>query len=199
MRKKGLWLTFILASLAVLAGDAVGCGLRGGCGRARIGHCGRVLAPCCPQPSFTDKFHARVARLTYDQVKALVDNNNKSQLSTELLVCLIWKESGFDPNVPSSASTATGLMQLTVAAVDDVNANTPAGIHFQHSEMTNPEKNIQCGTYYLTILIKRHGTIKAGLEHFGTGAGYADNILKCEQCIQSAPAILQPCLGAIHP
>jgi soluble lytic murein transglycosylase-like protein len=138
-------------------------------------------------------------KLTYAKVKKLVEDNNKSGVSTELLICLIWKETNFDADLKNSKSTATGLMQVTVAAVADVNANTPKGIHFEHSDMKDPAKNIQCGSYYLGLRIKRmKDNIAAGLNGFGTGPGYADDILKCETCLQKAPPDPQKCLDAIH-
>ena len=42
-------------------------------------------------------------------------------------------------------------MQMTQGAVTMVNHNTPKGVHYEHSEMKDPEKNIQCETYYLDI------------------------------------------------
>jgi len=117
-----------------------------------------------------------------------------------LLLCLIWKESGFDPKDKSSKSTATGLMQMTRGAVEQVNKSTPKGVHFTHSEMTNPDKNIQCGTYYLKIRTEwAGGNVTKGLEGFGTGAGYAANILTCEACAQNPKNNMEDCLKAIHP
>ncbi|MFZ6750090.1 transglycosylase SLT domain-containing protein [Undibacterium sp. Ren11W] len=143
---------------------------------------------------FTDK------ALTYERIVELVgSNNNCTAVSTELLTALIWKESGFKPAAINSGSSATGLMQVTKDAVDDVNANTPSGTHFSHSDMTDAEKNIQCGSYYLGLRIKRAGNVvKQGLEDYGTGAGYATNILACEKCLKGNPANPQLCLNAIH-
>src|SRR5207249_635405 len=109
----------------------------------------RVIARGCEEVA--------MAVLSYADVRKLVDGNNKSTLSTDLLVCLIWKESGFDPQDRNRRSSATGLMQMTNGAVQDVNRNTPKGVHFEHSEMTDPAKNIQCGTYYLQMRIDRAG------------------------------------------
>ncbi len=137
--------------------------------------------------------------LTFAQVEKYILSNNNSSLSKEFLLCLIWKESGFDPKTKNSSSSATGLMQMTKGAVTEVNKNTPKGVHFNHSEMTDPEKNIACGTYYLTIRIKwAKGNIKKGVEGFGTGAGYADKILDCETCLQKQPAEPNDCLFTIH-
>lgn len=140
-----------------------------------------------------------MARMTYDEVTALVAANNKStSFSNQLVVAICWKESSFDPSAHSSGSTATGLMQMTTGAVTDVNSNTPRGVHFEHSEMTQGAKCIQCATYYLEILKGRFATVKSALEHYGTGAGYADNLLICETCLQSNPAGHDACLAAIH-
>lgn len=140
--------------------------------------------------------------LQYDEVVKLVAANNKSKnaaVTTELLVSLIWKESGFRSDANPGSSTATGLMQMTVAAVDDVNKNTPPGEHFEHAEMTDPAKNIQCGTYYLDLRIKRAGgKLKEGLEGYGTGSGYADNIIECAACLKKAANDPQDCLDKIH-
>jgi len=95
-------------------------------------------------------------------------------------------------------------MQITKGAVSDVNNNTPKGTHYDHGELTDPAKNIQCGSYYVDLRIKRvGGDVKKGLEQFGTGPGYADNILTCETCMKAksqpgSPDELKPCLVDIH-
>jgi soluble lytic murein transglycosylase-like protein len=156
-------------------------------------------APEAPAPVPQDT-STKKAGLTFDEVKQLITANNKSTVSTELLTCLIWKESGFDPNVKSKSSSATGLMQMTKGAVEQVNKSTPKGIHFEHSEMTDSAKNIDCGSRYLQIRIDwAKGDVTAGLNGYGTGAGYADSILTCEACLTKAPTDPTPCLTAIHP
>jgi hypothetical protein len=146
------------------------------------------------------KAKPKSSSLTASSVKSLIDANNNSSVSSELLLCLIWKESSFDPNLKNAKSTATGLMQMTQGAVQDVNNNTPKGVHFTHSEMTNATKNIQCGTYYLKMRIDRaKGNVTKGLEGYGTGSGYAKSILECETCIQDSANTTDDCLKAIHP
>ena len=141
-----------------------------------------------------------MAELTYAQVQACVMKNNHSGLSPEVVICIAWKESSFNPGEKNPHSSALGLMQVTKGAVDDVNRNTPAGVHFQHSEMIDPDKNIACATYYLALRIKRAGgNVKKGIEGYGTGRGYADNILSCEACLKSLPTNTQECLDSIHP
>lgn len=139
-----------------------------------------------------------MARLSYDEIKKLVADNNKSDESQELVIAVIWKESGFDPDVKNSQSSATGLMQITKPAIVDVNANTPKGIHYEHSDMTDAAKNIQASTYYLKILVKRWGTITEALKRYGTGSGYETNILAAEECLKAGPAEPMTCLYKIH-
>ena len=145
------------------------------------------------------KVKTKNTKLTAAEVTALIASNNKSKVSTELLLCLIWKESGFDPKDKSSKSTATGLMQMTKPAVKQVNESSPKGVHFTHSEMTDPAKNIECGTYYLKIRIDwAKGDLMKGLEGYGTGSGYAANILECETCSKNPANNTDDCLKAIH-
>lgn len=79
--------------------------------------------------------------MTYDEIKKLVSEHNKSkEFSNEFVICLIWKESGFDPLVKNFSSSATGLMQITKGAVEMVNKCTPQGVHFEHEEMIDAAK-----------------------------------------------------------
>ena len=133
---------------------------------------------------------------TFDEIRELVANNNKSaEFSDEFVICLIWKESGFDPDAKNSKSSATGLMQMTKAAVIMVNKNTPKGVHFEHPEMTDPGKNIQCGTYYLDIAKKKLGGVD---KSYGTGPGYSKSIIACENCLKNGDEHTMVCLHKIH-
>ena len=138
--------------------------------------------------------------LTYDQVKGLVKGHNKSTIvSDQLVIALIWKESAFNDAAINPSTTATGLMQVTKGAVDDVNNNTPQGIHFSYDDRQDAAKNIECGTYYLDLRIGwANGDVKKGLEGYGTGTGYADNILAAETCLKADGSNWKACLNAIH-
>jgi hypothetical protein len=136
------------------------------------------------------------ALMTYDEMRTLVVANNKStEFSNDFVICLIWKESGFDPLVRNASSTATGLMQMTKGAVEMVNSCTPSGIHFEHSEMGDAAKNIQCGTRYLDIAKNRMGGID---KSFGTGAGYSKSIVVCEKCLKDDAEHPMVALHKIH-
>lgn len=85
-------------------------------------------------------------------------------------------------------------MQLTKAAVTMTNKNSPKGVHFEHSEMTDPVKNIQCGTRYLDIAKKK----LAGIDKsYGTGPGYSKSIFACEKCLNDDTHSMV-CLHKIH-
>lgn len=134
--------------------------------------------------------------MTYEEVATLVEENNKSsEFSNEFVICLIWKESGFDPLIVNQKSTATGLMQLTKGAVDMVNKCTPPGIHFTHGDMTDSAKNVQCGTLYLDIAKNRMSGVDIS---FGTGKGYTKSIEKCEACLKKDAAHPMTAFHKIH-
>ena len=140
-----------------------------------------------------------MAKRSYDEIKQLVADNNKSgKLSNAFIVCLIWKETGFDDAAKNAKSSATGLMQLTKGAVTDVNDKLKPDPLFDHSQMTDAAKNIQCGTMYLDLRIKWAKDTTKGVEGFGTGKGYATSITKCEECMEAGKQHAQVCLDSIH-
>lgn len=135
--------------------------------------------------------------MTLEEITRLVAANNQSTLfSNEFVTCLIWKESTFDPTQVSGSSTATGLMQMTKAAVTMVNSNSPKGVHFTHADMTDAAKCIQCGTRYLDICKTKMGGIDTP---YGTGPGYSKNIIACETCMKDDSQHPQAALFKIHP
>ena len=130
--------------------------------------------------------------LTSEEVQELVDANNFSGQSNEMIICIIWKESSFNPNVQSTTSTARGLMQVTKGAAKD------AG--YDYNLLFDGATNIQAGSSYLKLRIDWAGeNVTRGLEGYGTGTGYADNILKCEECLKENPCDTKVCLKLIHP
>jgi RHS repeat-associated protein len=142
-----------------------------------------------------------LAPLPYDRIVELVKHHNHSGLTDELVICLIWKESTFDPSTQRKGARARGLMQLQPRAATDVGAD--------YSELTDPVANIAAGTFYLKLEIHRSGgDVTEGLNRYGTRAPYANNILDCEKCLkqrnetarQKDPICSDPkkCLEKIH-
>lgn len=141
-----------------------------------------------------------MSALTYDEIKTLVVANNQAPanyISDRLFVCLIWKESTFDPDLKNPRSTATGLMQLTKGAVAEVNRVNKTS--FDHNQMTDSALNIQCGTAYLAILKKRkNDNLTNALDAFGTGSGYSKSIIACSLCMKQDDTHPMVCLHKIH-
>jgi len=134
--------------------------------------------------------------MTYEEIVKLVSANNQSkEFSNEFVTCLIWKETSFEPSEKNSKSTATGLMQMTKGAVDMVNKCSPKGVHFEHADMTDPVKNVQCGTLYLDIAKNKLGGVDAS---YGTGPGYSRNIVTCEAGLKGDADHPQVALQKIH-
>lgn len=129
--------------------------------------------------------------LSYAEIADIVKANNRSGQSDEIVIAVAWKESNFDPKKKSSTSTATGLMQMTKGATKEVG--------YKQSEMTDPAKNIQAGTTYLRSRIaQRGGDLVSGLNGYGTGRGYADNIIQAAAALRQHPEDSSAILSQIH-
>jgi soluble lytic murein transglycosylase len=78
----------------------------------------------------------------------------KYGIDPALIKAVIWKESRFQAHVRGRAGEI-GLMQVREdAAFEWADAER---IHpFQHEQITDPEKNILCGSHYLAKLLKRY-------------------------------------------
>ena len=146
-----------------------------------------------------------MAVLTYSQVQQIVAANNRTRgagarstgINDRLFVCLIWKESGFDPMARNGLSSATGLMQLTTGAVDEV--NRVRGTSYTHASMTTAILNVQAGTTYVDILMARNGnSLATALNRFGTGPGYSDRIIECSLCLGRDASNPTACLSLIR-
>lgn len=157
------------------------------------------------QSSAHFKAASPMARLTLNQIKTLVKPNNHSSFSDELVISICWAESSFDPNAAAGGnSTSVGLMMVNQDAIDTVNANTPAGTHFEYGDMTDAAKAVACGSWYLRVISDHAGNgDKRETLRIYRGASprdytYADKVIRCELCLQS-PDEPQTCLNQIHP
>jgi RHS repeat-associated protein len=142
------------------------------------------------------------AALSYDQIMKLVAANNKSLRSDELIICVIYKESSFDPAGANPGSTAVGLMGVEKGAASDLN--------IPYNTLSDPATNIAAGSQYLHRRIDwkppfgAAGDVRTGLANYGTGEPYADSILKCEKCLKEeaqkpAACKTKDCLEPLHP
>jgi hypothetical protein len=123
-----------------------------------------------------DTRNEQVARLR--AIRKLVEENNQSCLSTEMIVCQIYMESRFDKCAQAGGSSARGLMQLLKVAnrelcrLDNLrkpsDARRPEDALYREADMfhdspafVDEATNIRIGTRYLQALIdkaKREGS-----------------------------------------
>jgi len=121
--------------------------------------------------------------LSYGQVMNLIAANNLSNLSSELIICIVYKESSFDPDAMRAdypKNTARGLMGVTQGSAGWVGYNW--------NNLGNAALNIQAGTKILNREVNwthlGHGDVAWGLSHYGEGKAYANTILNCEKCVK---------------
>lgn len=137
-------------------------------------------------------------RLSLDQIAGLVAANNKSGQSDELIICMAYKESSFDPDADRPGNqSARGLLGVTDAAATDV------GVDYE--DLHDPATNLGAGSEYLGIRIRwNHGNVRNGLAGYGTGRRYANSLLKCADCLvahakDNSDCKTKNCLEPLHP
>jgi RHS repeat-associated protein len=136
--------------------------------------------------------------ISLGDVANLVAKNNRSGQSNELIICIAYKESTFDPDAMQSGSnSARGLLGVTDSAATD------AG--FNWDNLGDAATNIAAGSTYLGICIHRnHGNVFNGLVGYGTGRPYANSLLRCEKCLvtragENDECKTRDCLKPLHP
>jgi hypothetical protein len=117
-----------------------------------------------------DTRNEQMARLR--AIRKLVEENNQSGLSTEMIVCQIYMESRFDKCAQAEGSSARGLMQLLKVAnrelcrLDNLrkpsDARQPEAALYRDADMfhdspafVDEATNIRIGTRYLQALIDK--------------------------------------------
>lgn len=105
-------------------------------------------------------------------IRKLVEENNQSCLSTEMIVCQIYMESRFDSEAQAEGSSARGLMQLLKVAnrelfrLDNLrqpmHARQPEAALYRQADafhdspaFIDEATNIRTGTRYLQVLVDR--------------------------------------------
>ena len=125
-------------------------------------------------------------KIAYENLARLVAANNKSGEDDLLVLALCYKESGFDPDVVTKdpSSTAAGLMGVTRTAIREV--NRVDGTALSYDQVRTAASNLEMGTRYLRIMIKRFGGRSAGLDRYGTGPGYSRSIAAAAAALAGA-------------
>lgn len=107
------------------------------------------------------------------EIRALVEANNQSTMSTDLIICQIYMESRFDKNAHAQGSTARGLMQLLKAPIRELarlkNLEKPrrerrpeadlyreADAFHDGPQLLDEATNIRTGTAYIQALINKN-------------------------------------------
>ena len=151
-------------------------------------------------------------RFLFEAVLALmfISQHNEARdagASDEVILCQVYKESRF--NHLARAGSHRGLLQVNPIAAGEAGLGNGQGMGLSDEELAtvNPDyinniydaaQNIRVGTRYLAIRIKRAGgSLRKGLEGYGTGPGYANNILKCADLIKQGR--LAEGLATIYP
>jgi hypothetical protein len=123
--------------------------------------------------------------MSESEIRNLIVANNQSSLSTELILCIIYKESTFNPNATrNDRGSAKGFMGVTDASAEWVG--------YKSSNMLKPEDNIKAGTKLLNRFVTwkafGNGDVPKGLGIYGTGNKetpiYSKQILDCEECLK---------------
>lgn len=106
------------------------------------------------------------------EIRALVKQNNRSEIEDDIIICQIYMESRFDAHAQSDSSTARGLMQLLRGTVRELyrleNLKLPraarrsetdvfaaADRYHDSLDFLDEANNIKAGTSYLQALIDR--------------------------------------------
>lgn len=89
-----------------------------------------------------------------------------------LIYAIIKAESNFEEEVVSSKG-AKGLMQLMDTTAQEIAQKI--GLKIDEENVLEPEYNIQLGTYYISILIKKYNCIELALAAYNAGSGNVDS------------------------
>jgi hypothetical protein len=159
-----------------------------------------------PEPVTVDD----AARLR--ELRALVEVNNRSVLSTDLIICQIWTESRFDARAGVNKHDAQGLMQVQRDGVkqvfkyrkqkalgrmpSDKDAHTAfaeGAAVYDSGQILDEATNIQIGTEYLQYWIDTLGSIPDGYKGYrGVGNGeYYRKISTCAEALAANPNSMQ--------
>jgi hypothetical protein len=127
------------------------------------------------------------APMSCSDITSTIKNNNQSGLDPDIIKCIAYKESGFNPTSLNRSSSATGLMQMTDGATADAGGDP--------SMMGNAGYNIYYGSKYVGMRVRQaHGDITKGLDGYGTGPGYGKAIQDCADCLKNKGNCNEDCL-----
>jgi len=146
------------------------------------------------------------------EIRTLVEANNRSVLSTDLIICQIWMESRFDAKAGVDQHDAKGLMQMQRDGVKQVfkyrkqkelgrmpsdkvkdAAFAEGAAVYDSGAILDEATNIQIGTEYLQYWIDTRGSIPDGYKGYrGNSNGeYYRKISACAEALAATPNSMQ--------
>ncbi len=134
------------------------------------------------------------APMSCSDITQAINNNNQSGLDPDIIKCIAYRESGFNPtalNKPKHGqrpSSAEGLMGMTDGATMEAGG--------EPSMMGNAGYNIYYGSKYAGMMVRRYHDLTKGLDHYGTGVGtgYGKAIQDCANCLKKKGNCDKDCL-----
>lgn len=148
--------------------------------------------------------------MSYGEIADLVQRNNHSGLTDQLIICMLWNESNFNPAAGSGRpNIGSGLAGVTCIATQQVNSNYGFTVYL-YENWSDPSWSVDVGTRYLNWALTRitDGDVTAALQRYGTGDTYpAGQIQDCENCLKTGStsestkcsrANPQDCLNKVH-
>lgn len=123
--------------------------------------------------------HTRMLKAVYPRGYSELVSSAAAEfgLEEELVYAVIRQESGFNPDVVSSAG-AVGLMQLTPATFEWLQKQESGSITLSSDALTTPEVNIRYGCRFLALLLKKYGVTRTALCAYNAGMGRVDSWLE---------------------
>ena len=104
----------------------------------------------------------------------IADSSARHRINPYLVAAVINAESGWRPEIRSSAG-AVGLMQLLPATAKDLAKAGLVDSHkFPTDRLTEPAVNIEYGTAYLRYLVGRYHEVETALAAYNAGLRHAD-------------------------
>ncbi len=111
--------------------------------------------------------------LSYDIALYTIYKAQQSGVDPDLIFCIMWRESNFNPNEIGRNSNGTydyGLMQINSSNFSFLSQKV--GITSMN-DLLDPYKNIDCGVYYISSYMRKYNDINKALMCYNLGEGGA--------------------------
>ncbi|MBR4765331.1 MAG: transglycosylase SLT domain-containing protein [Clostridia bacterium] len=116
---------------------------------------------------------SRPLPLSYDIALYTIYKAQQNGIDPDLIFCIMWRESNFNPNEISRNSNGSydyGLMQINSSNFSFLSQKI--GITSMY-DLLDPYKNIDCGVYYIAAYMRKYGDMNKALMCYNLGEGGA--------------------------